>query len=107
MTCKDCIHSEVCYRKDSVPFDYANKCGDYIQQPQDGDRAISLNAVKIALTNSTKTKDIKVSDMRAVFEVLDDLPSVEPQDDCDTECIYCKHCFEGSEFEPQEGDDLR
>ena len=22
-----------------------------------------------------------------------------PQDDCDTECIYCKHCFEGSEFE--------
>lgn len=30
MTCDECIHGEVCYRKDSVPSDYANKCGHYL-----------------------------------------------------------------------------
>ena len=43
------------------------------------DRTISLNAAKIGLTNSEKTKDIKVSDMRSVFKVLDELPPVTTQ----------------------------
>ena len=30
MTCKDCIHNAVCYRKDTISSDYADKCGDYI-----------------------------------------------------------------------------
>ena len=30
MTCQDCIHKSVCYRIDSVPLNYADKCGDYI-----------------------------------------------------------------------------
>ena len=30
MTCKNCIHYVVCYRKDTVPTEYASKCGDYI-----------------------------------------------------------------------------
>ena len=33
MTCKDCIHKSVCYRIDIVPSDYADKCGDYIPNP--------------------------------------------------------------------------
>ena len=32
MTCKDCIHKSVCYRIDNVPYDYADKCGDYISE---------------------------------------------------------------------------
>ena len=30
MTCKDCIHRAVCYRVGSVPINYADKCGDFI-----------------------------------------------------------------------------
>ena len=29
MTCKECIHNAVCYRRNYVISDYANKCGDY------------------------------------------------------------------------------
>ena len=29
MTCKECIHNAVCYRRDCVTSDYAIKCGDY------------------------------------------------------------------------------
>ena len=39
MTCKDCIHNDVCYRKATVYLEYAEKCGDFINsleqtQPQ-------------------------------------------------------------------------
>ena len=42
MTCKDCIHNEVCYRRDGgkgVPDNYAEECGDCLtekdlQRPQ-------------------------------------------------------------------------
>ena len=30
MTCKECIHKSVCYRVDSVPIAYAQKCGDFV-----------------------------------------------------------------------------
>lgn len=31
MTCKDCIHRDVCYKRESVPDEnYAEKCGDFI-----------------------------------------------------------------------------
>ena len=30
MTCEECIHNEVCYRRDYVTSDFANKCGDYL-----------------------------------------------------------------------------
>ena len=29
MTCNECIHRSVCYRKESVNVDYADKCGDF------------------------------------------------------------------------------
>ena len=33
MTCKDCIHFEVCYKRECVPNgDYANKCGDCLTE---------------------------------------------------------------------------
>lgn len=39
MTCKDCIHNEVCYKSESVSDNYAEKCGDCLtekdlQRPQ-------------------------------------------------------------------------
>ena len=32
MTCNECIHETVCYRLDTVNYDCAEKCGDYLPQ---------------------------------------------------------------------------
>lgn len=31
MNCTDCIHVEVCYRRNMVPENYADKCGDFLR----------------------------------------------------------------------------
>ena len=78
-------------------------------EPQDGDlisRKAAIKAINKRLDKVPNDRPDVAFGLCVAAGVIHDMPSVS-QDDCDTECIYCKHCFEGSEFEPQEGDDLR
>lgn len=82
MTCKDCIHRDVCYKRESVPDEnYAEKCGDFIsdkvleERPQ-GD-LISREALKQAIENYlAKRQDVIIweTDM---FDMLDNAPTVD------------------------------
>ena len=56
------------------------------------DRPVSLNAVKRLLK-------MRGMENYMIWQEVERLPSVAPSNDGDSECIYCKHCFEGSEFE--------
>ena len=67
MTCNECIHRSVCYRKDCVNADYADKCGDFlygqldVPDINDGDMVSRQAAIDAIERKSWLATDAKVA----------------------------------------------
>lgn len=63
LNCNDCIHNEVCYRRENVNTEYANNCGNYID--------VNMIVDEIKKADAKVKKDISI-DRYLIRKVMED-----------------------------------